>query len=667
MKKWLCFLLGMIILLGAAAGYASGYDSVSKLPGTEVGQVQLSVAIDASFKPGLSCNFPTAQYGFNRMDVRYSVSDDDWASIIFKDSGSGMEYWGLGWSNKYSSFAQAKQFILNNAVYGGMQPSRVDFYVESDTLGKIVTYSLQKQRYLYYIEWQPRGSGAATDGKLYLYFEADYDQEGKLSQTWVEARRNSTQFVASYTRYGWVRSAYIITADQTKHNYDQKTGLFDGLYTQADLGFPDVALSPWAVLDAPPKGAVAQSVTGGSNVTANAGELVSVYKSQFSLYPAGSLLNGRGSYDDCSFDLSSGNTLWQNSTLCNSDGTPLQPGSLTGLNTAIHFRPHLPGYYMVQPVLNYFDEVENQKYEVYGKAFVLQVNDENGTPPPLDDLAVSIYSIPSAVVGETIQINWQSVNTVGLKTNTIRVLLNGVLQDEWIYDGDQNQRDTYTITAAGNYTVEVITRDQLGRTASDSLNFVAEQPKPLVVKSLTLGRDSMHPDIANRIVWTLDYEGGYGTKSTVIQLFNIKTWEKVGQDLTDGFRPSWGLNSVPDGSYIIRMNVIDDQGDHWFNSNVYTVWTDYNQADMILPASLSRIEDEAFQGITARTVRVPDPCQSIGERAFADATIVAVYLPAGVSEIGANAFPAGTAIYTPDGSYAAQWGAANGYTVYTVK
>ena len=48
-----------------------------------------------------------------------------------------------------------------------------------------------------------------------------------------------------------------------------------------------------------------------------------------------------------------------------------------------------------------------------------------------------------------------------------------------------------------------------------------------------------------------------------------------------------------------------------------------------LPADLTRIEDEAFTGISAQSIVVPDGCTAIGSRAFADcASLRYVFLPA---------------------------------------
>ena len=69
---------------------------------------------------------------------------------------------------------------------------------------------------------------------------------------------------------------------------------------------------------------------------------------------------------------------------------------------------------------------------------------------------------------------------------------------------------------------------------------------------------------------------------------------------------------------------------------------DFTSMDVLtLPAGLTRIEDEAFCGIRAQVVVVPDGCLSIGHRAFADcAALRYVVLPATSVEIAEDAFDA---------------------------
>ncbi|MDO4484161.1 MAG: leucine-rich repeat protein [Clostridia bacterium] len=87
--------------------------------------------------------------------------------------------------------------------------------------------------------------------------------------------------------------------------------------------------------------------------------------------------------------------------------------------------------------------------------------------------------------------------------------------------------------------------------------------------------------------------------------------------------------------------------------------------DLILPAGITVIEAEAFMGSTGfDSVKLPDSCQSIGDRAFAGIANLAIRIPAGVISIGDGAFDAGTVIIGTAGSAAEVWAAANGCTFW---
>lgn len=58
-----------------------------------------------------------------------------------------------------------------------------------------------------------------------------------------------------------------------------------------------------------------------------------------------------------------------------------------------------------------------------------------------------------------------------------------------------------------------------------------------------------------------------------------------------------------------------------------------------LPETLTKIESEAFAGISAEVVVIPSTCTSIGSRAFADCTqLLAVYRPESLTDIAEDAF-----------------------------
>ena len=88
-------------------------------------------------------------------------------------------------------------------------------------------------------------------------------------------------------------------------------------------------------------------------------------------------------------------------------------------------------------------------------------------------------------------------------------------------------------------------------------------------------------------------------------------------------------------------------------------------ADLILPSQLQVIEGEAFSGVAARVIFIPDGAMSIGEGAFAACpNLIQVRIPGSVTSIADSAFagcPGTLVIYGTLGSYAETYAAANGY------
>lgn len=92
--------------------------------------------------------------------------------------------------------------------------------------------------------------------------------------------------------------------------------------------------------------------------------------------------------------------------------------------------------------------------------------------------------------------------------------------------------------------------------------------------------------------------------------------------------------------------------------------------DLTLPASLTAIRDEAFRGISARRVLLPDNVAEIGDYAFADcASLEQIYIPASVRQIGAHAFdntPVSLKIFGAENSFAKEYAGLHGIDFVTV-
>ena len=83
---------------------------------------------------------------------------------------------------------------------------------------------------------------------------------------------------------------------------------------------------------------------------------------------------------------------------------------------------------------------------------------------------------------------------------------------------------------------------------------------------------------------------------------------------------------------------IEAEGDGSGVSVYITGWANVPDRILELPASLKAIQEEAFAGILATGVVIPDACQSIGSRAFAGSSIREVWLDNESIQIAEDAF-----------------------------
>lgn len=91
--------------------------------------------------------------------------------------------------------------------------------------------------------------------------------------------------------------------------------------------------------------------------------------------------------------------------------------------------------------------------------------------------------------------------------------------------------------------------------------------------------------------------------------------------------------------------------------------TPLTDADMVLPAGIIRIEEEAFAGTGAGRIRLPEQVAEIGGRAFADCpNLTGIYIPASCEAIAEDAFAGtnGLVIYGAAGSAAQEYAERKG-------
>ena len=127
------------------------------------------------------------------------------------------------------------------------------------------------------------------------------------------------------------------------------------------------------------------------------------------------------------------------------------------------------------------------------------------------------------------------------------------------------------------------------------------------------------------------------------------------------------------GSTIERIECWDESAAHNYakNNNIPFVLLDtpINNPDFKLPLTTKTIESEAFSGIAAKRVKLPEGITAIRALAFADCpNLVGVYIPEDCTSIATNAFSGCTnlTIYGHEGSYAEFYAGKQGFAFKAV-
>ena len=121
------------------------------------------------------------------------------------------------------------------------------------------------------------------------------------------------------------------------------------------------------------------------------------------------------------------------------------------------------------------------------------------------------------------------------------------------------------------------------------------------------------------------------------QAWMLDEWIFLDQGVHTVTVPTTGIEP---GTYLLTLDCVGPGPvDHRVQASVCIVDDPYlTGPKLVLPSSLKEIGEEAFAGISAKTVIIHEGTVRIGNRAFANSRAVRVVIPASVKEIAADAF-----------------------------
>lgn len=132
---------------------------------------------------------------------------------------------------------------------------------------------------------------------------------------------------------------------------------------------------------------------------------------------------------------------------------------------------------------------------------------------------------------------------------------------------------------------------------------------------------------------------------------------------------------LPAGKYWVTVAASNSNNNSWLYSskvsfNVAEDSTPTFDPDFILPLAMKIIDVEAFEGISATSVKLSEATTTINSKAFANcANLVQIYIPKATVSIASDAFSGvdGLVVYGHNDSYAESYSQKNGYAFVAVE
>lgn len=309
-----------------------------------------------------------------------------------------------------------------------------------------------------------------------------------------------------------------------------------------------------------------------------------------------------------------------------------------------------PGVYILSAYA--FPNVTGWEMGHYSKTITVLAGDEAA---PMIQLQLSTQQ---AETGDDVGIMAYAKGATHMQVEVI--FPNDVPEDEWTYkkfevDGDTLQESAFMGEVACTVTVRLTATYDGGNTNTLENTIQVNAPKGKLQPAIRLNR-----------AWTagtgLDFSVDLGVNDAQ---YVVKVWEQgANEPMFFDFQ-----RGVREKEYYIRANQFR-QG-KTYEIEVICAGSGYGRGEtnqmlrcrkaspmtMVLPGSLRTIEAEAFEGVIAEKIIVPDGVTSIGYKAFANCPrLMEIELPAGIN-IDAHAFDGCGAIvlYGKGGSYLSEY------------
>ena len=191
-------------------------------------------------------------------------------------------------------------------------------------------------------------------------------------------------------------------------------------------------------------------------------------------------------------------------------------------------------------------------------------------------------------------------------------------------DGSAYAFDKECTSLAANYFMHEDQWQQLGM-------FYVSYPEPALVSRMTAVQAKLEDGVTSFSLSWSTYATAASSSSNYLSSANryrAYTYHALGISAAS-FCLSTGET--------VRVDAVFDKGNMKLDVS-FAAWDVEEDGRLTLPASTAAIEEEAFMGVSATHVELPEGCETIGARAFAESGVRVLSIPSTVTSIADDAF-----------------------------